>query len=167
MKVVVMGVSGCGKSTIGKLIASHCGAAFIDGDDLHPSENVTKMSQGIPLNDDDRWPWLDIVGQELRDRGACVIACSALKRSYRARILRLAPETVFIHLHGSRETLQERLENREDHFMPTTLLDSQLSTLENLAADEPGQQFDIQLDKEELFESICSWLESSRGKLQA
>jgi gluconokinase len=146
-RIVVMGVSGCGKSSVGIALAEALGARFIDGDDLHPEANKAKMGAGIPLDDDDRWPWLDLVSKALAEDASTftgtVIACSALKRSYRERILAGAPNTFFIHLDGSREILQQRLGNRTGHFMPATLLDSQLATLEPLADDEPGAVIDI------------------------
>jgi carbohydrate kinase (thermoresistant glucokinase family) len=146
-RIVVMGVSGCGKSSVGIALAEALGARFIDGDDLHPAANKAKMGAGIPLDDDDRWPWLDLVSKALAEDASTftgtVIACSALKRSYRERILAGAPNTFFIHLDGSREILQQRLGNRTGHFMPATLLDSQLATLEPLDRDEPGAVIDI------------------------
>lgn len=139
-----MGVSGCGKTTIGALVAHELGLPFTDGDSLHPVENIAKMAAGTPLNDDDRAPWLEIVGQELAgsDNGL-VVACSALKRSYRDTIRAQAPGVVFLHLDGTREVLGSRLEGRSGHFMPTTLLDSQLATLEPLDADERCVVIDI------------------------
>ena len=147
-RIVVMGVSGCGKSSVGIALAEALGARFIDGDDLHPEANKAKMSAGIPLGDEDRWPWLELVSKALAEAApegstGTVIACSALKRSYRERILAGAPNTFFIHLDGSREILEQRLGNRTGHFMPSTLLDSQLATLEPLGSDEPGAVIDI------------------------
>ena len=140
-----MGVSGCGKTTIGDLVARGLGAPFLDGDSLHPVENVAKMAAGTPLTDEDRWPWLATVGSELANAGdgGLVLACSALKRCYRDAIRALAPGTVFLHLHGSKEVLGSRLEGRSGHFMPAALLDSQLATLEPLEADETGILVDI------------------------
>lgn len=143
--IVVMGVSGCGKTTIGDLVARDLSVRFLDGDSLHPVENVAKMASGTPLTDEDRWPWLATVGAELAAAGSAglVLACSALKRSYRDAIRAQAPETVFLHLHGSWDVLGGRLEGRSGHFMPATLLDSQLATLEPLEADEAGTVVDI------------------------
>ncbi len=140
-----MGVSGCGKTTIGDLVARGLGLRFLDGDSLHPVENVAKMAAGTPLTDEDRWPWLATVGAELARAGSdgLVLACSALRRSYRDAIRAQAPETVFLHLHGSKEVLGSRLEGRSGHFMPAALLESQLATLEPLGADEPGVVVDI------------------------
>lgn len=146
-QIIVMGVSGSGKSTIGALIAGALGVPFVDGDALHPQSNVEKMAGGTPLNDDDRWPWLATVGSTLADAGhngtGMVIACSALRRAYRDAILTNAPATRFVHLSGSREVLATRLEGRSDHFMPPSLLDSQFAALEPLAEDEPGIVVDI------------------------
>jgi gluconokinase len=146
-QIIVMGVSGSGKSTIGALLADRLGIAFIDGDSLHPIENVEKMAGGTPLTDDDRWPWLAVVGETLNAAGAegrgIAVACSALKRAYRDAILAKAPAARFVHLTGSVEVLASRVEGRSDHFMPTGLLQSQVSTLEPLADEEPGFTVDI------------------------
>lgn len=132
-----MGVSGSGKSTIGAALAERLGIPFVDGDALHPMTNVERMAAGLPLTDEDRWPWLAAVGARLAE-GDVVVACSALKRSYRDAILVEAPAARFIHLTGSHELLDERMQQRLDHFMPASLLESQLATLEPLGTDEPG-----------------------------
>jgi carbohydrate kinase (thermoresistant glucokinase family) len=160
MKLVVMGVSGCGKSSVGELLAQKIGAVFIDGDDLHPASNKEKMSSGAPLNDDDRWPWLEAVGTSLENTENIVVACSALKKIYRDRILAQSPATRFIHLHGSKELLLSRLGNRTSHFMPSTLLDSQLQTLEMMDSSEPGKVFDISKPVEVLVEEAKTWIDS-------
>ncbi|MHB1171926.1 MAG: gluconokinase [Lacisediminihabitans sp.] len=138
--ILVMGVSGSGKSTVGQLLADRLGVPFADADELHPAANVAKMAAGHPLTDEDRWPWLAKVGAALSaaERTGLVIACSALKRSYRDAILAEEPQTRFVYLEGSRELLQSRVSNRPGHFMPASLLDSQLAALEPLTADEPG-----------------------------
>ncbi|MBW8285604.1 MAG: AAA family ATPase [Rhizobium sp.] len=140
--IIVMGVSGCGKSSVGALLAERLDLAFIEGDVLHPKANVDKMARGTPLTDDDRWPWLDIIGAEMaaslaRGEGI-VVSCSALKKVYRDR-LRAATGGVlrFVYLHGSRNLLTERMGARTGHFMPPSLLDSQLATLE-VPTGEPG-----------------------------
>ena len=148
-RIVVMGVSGCGKSSVGQALAEALGARFIDGDDLHPEANKAKMAAGIPLNDEDRWPWLAEVSAALAESNT-VVACSALKRVYRERILAAAPGTFFVHLHGTRQLLAQRMNARPNHFMPVSLLDSQLNTLELLSADEPGVMLDIALPIEQL-----------------
>jgi len=133
MIVVVMGVSGSGKSTTGAVLARTLGWPFVEGDDLHPTANVAKMAAGIPLTDDDRWPWLDRIVDELRALSKTspdiVVACSALKQGYRDR-LAPAGDVRFVHLHGDRETIAVRLATRHHRYMPATLLDSQFATLE-------------------------------------
>jgi gluconokinase len=133
--LIVMGVSGCGKSFIGAKVAQSLGGVFEDGDDFHPASNIEKMASGTPLTDDDRDPWLDILRERIvlnQGQAACyVLACSALKQSYRDRLQGDdAPETlVFVYLEGSKELIRQRMEAR-DHFMPPALLDSQFATLE-------------------------------------
>ncbi|TFD57641.1 hypothetical protein E3T43_07995 [Cryobacterium sp. Hh7] len=146
-QIVVMGVSGSGKSTIGALLAHALAVPFLDADGLHPQANIVKMASGVPLTDADRWPWLAQVGRALSDAGAAgtglVIACSALKRVYRESIVAAAPNVRFVHLTGTFDVLGNRLEGRSEHFMPPALLRSQLATLEELQADEPGFAVDI------------------------
>ena len=142
--VVVMGVSGCGKTTVGRLLARHLEVPFIEGDELHPPRNVELMAAGIALTDEDRAGWLDAVAAELarRPEGA-VASCSALRRRYRDRLRRVVPALRFVHLRGDRAVLEERLAQRRGHYMPPTLLQSQLQTLEPPSADEQPLELDI------------------------
>lgn len=134
MNIVVMGVTSCGKSTIGKLLATRLSVPFIEGDEFHPEENIKKMSKGIPLNDDDRSPWLRTLSHELQmheKKNGAVLACSALKESYR-KILQegLHEKIIWIYLEGTENMIRERMKERKNHFMPETLLQSQLTTME-------------------------------------
>lgn len=133
MILVMMGVCGCGKSTVGDALAKALGWPFLDADDFHPPANVTKMAGGSPLTDDDRWPWLDRIAGELRAilgrGGHAVLACSALKQAYRERLAR-AGDVRFVHLAGDRATIAARLAERKHRYMPSSLLDSQFAALE-------------------------------------
>lgn len=144
-KFVVMGVSGCGKSSVGQALARDTGLTFIDGDDLHPPSNIAKMSAGTPLDDVDRAPWLAAVGQALsQEDGSVAIGCSALKRAYRDIIRAEVAEVVhFLHLAAPKSVLAERVASRRGHFMPPALLDSQYAALELLGPDEAGTVLDI------------------------
>lgn len=147
MVVVVMGVAGTGKTTVGPLVAEALGVPYAEGDDFHPAANIAKMSAGTPLDDDDRAPWLDAIGDWARDRAGAgaggVVSCSALKRVYRDRLRAAAPGLVFLHLTGDRELIAGRMAARKGHFMTTRLLDSQYATLEPLQADEAGIAVDV------------------------
>lgn len=132
-----MGPSGSGKTAVGAALAVDYGVAFVDADDLHPAANVSKMASGHPLDDDDRQPWLDLVGAEIARSDGIVVACSALARRYRDRIVAAAPGVLFVELMVSRAELDRRMRSRQ-HFMPPALLESQLATLEHLSADERG-----------------------------
>jgi gluconokinase len=136
-----MGVSGSGKSTVAEELAENLGIAFIEGDKLHPKSNVDKMSEGIPLTDEDRWPWLDLIGAELhkgRENNGVVVSCSALKKIYRDRLRKTAGGSLaFVYLDGSLELLSRRMGERKGHFMPLSLLQTQLATLE-VPTGEPG-----------------------------
>lgn len=164
-RVVVMGVSGAGKSTIGTLVADAMNFPFVDADSLHPLENIRKMAAGTPLNDDDRWPWLDLVGHELATTRAkgIVVACSALKRRYRDAIRAKAPDTIFLHLDGSLEVLSSRLEGRSGHFMPPNLLASQLDALEPMEADESAVVIDIAASMNEILDRAVAGIRQISG----
>lgn len=129
-----MGVSGAGKTTVGRLLAERLGWAFHDGDDLHPDANVRKMASGIPLTDDDRWPWLERIGSVMRrcdDAGRhAVVACSALRERYRVFLAGQSGDVAIVFLRGDRKTIRRRVEERDGHFMPPDLLDSQFDSLE-------------------------------------
>ncbi len=145
--VVVMGVSGTGKTTVAKALQESLDWPFAEGDDLHPAANVAKMAAGIPLEDGDRWPWLDAIAAWTSEQAAAgrstIVTCSALRRIYRDRLRAAASGTVFVHLVGTPELLAERMAGRKGHFMPSSLLASQLATLEPLEADEPGIVVDV------------------------
>ena len=141
-RVVVMGVSGCGKSTLGADLARALGGDFIEGDDLHPPENRAKMAAGVPLDDLDRWPWLDRVAAALAEaEGPVVAACSALKRSYRDRLRAGAEGLDFVWMDGSFDLISARMATRTGHYMPLSLLESQFETLE-----PPGPEEAVRLD---------------------
>ncbi len=146
-RVVVMGVSGCGKSTVGRALAHALGVAYVEGDEWHPPRNVQKMAAGTPLTDDDRRDWLDALAGRLgvahvAGQGV-VLSCSALKRSYRDRLRAQSPGLRFVFLHGSPDLLARRMQARTGHYMPPSLLQSQLDTLEPPAADEDAVAADI------------------------
>lgn len=156
-RIVVMGPSGSGKSEVGIRLAAALGMPFADADDLHPPGNVAKMTAGIPLDDDDRMPWLDLVGAALRDAPRLVVACSALARRYRTRILEAAPDARFVELVVPSRELERRLRART-HFMPPALLASQLATWEPLAADEPGLTVENDGDLDEVVRRVVAGL---------
>ena len=158
--VCVMGVSAAGKSTVGIALADALGVPFADADSLHSAANRTKMNAGTALTDDDRWPWLDAVGARFgaSEGTGLVMACSALRRVYRDRIRAAGPGVVFVHLTGSRELLLSRAQTRTDHFMPASLLDSQVATLEDLESDEAGFEVTIDRAPDELVAEIVERL---------
>lgn len=133
-RIVLMGVAGCGKSSVGAALSALLAMPYVDGDDLHPAPNVAKMAAGTPLTDDDRWPWLDACTETLA-RGNVILGCSALKRAYRDR-LRRAGGVRFVHLSGPRDLIAARMAQRSGHYMPLSLLDSQFAALEPPSADE-------------------------------
>ena len=145
--LVVMGVSGCGKSSVGAALAGALGTGFVEGDALHPPHNVAQMAAGIPLTDEDRAGWLDSIGQRLAQAQAAgeglVVSCSALKRRYRDGLRAACPGLRFVYLHGPAALLRQRMAARSGHYMPPSLLDSQLATLEPPGADELAVILDI------------------------
>jgi gluconokinase len=152
---IVMGVTSCGKTSVGEDLAKVLNCAFIEGDKLHPAANIDKMSAGHPLNDDDRWPWLAAIGRCMkaeRDAGRGVVAsCSSLKKIYRQKLAEAAESPIkFIFLHGSRQVLADRIANRKEHFMPPSLLESQLAILEVPGPDEDALHLDVALPVDEL-----------------
>lgn len=156
-RVVVMGVSGSGKSTVGLALAQRLRIPFVDADTLHPAANIAKMAAGEPLDDDDRYPWLDKVGEWLADhRDGGVVSCSALKRRYRDQLRAHCPDVEFLHLAGSPALIGGRLAARTGHFMPAALLRSQFDALEQLAADEPGATVDVGRDVDAIIDTFLS-----------
>ncbi|MEX0429651.1 gluconokinase [Nocardioides sp. DS6] len=145
--LVVMGVSGSGKSTIGAAIAQRLRVPFADADDFHPPANIAKMSAGHPLDDHDRYPWLEAIGEWLASHpDGAVMSCSALKRKYRDQLRHHAHAVAFLHLAGTREVIARRQASRPGHFMPASLLTSQFRTLEPLEPDEAGLTIDVDQD---------------------
>ncbi|MGV9769436.1 gluconokinase [Microbacterium sp. NPDC003461] len=158
-RIVVMGVSAVGKSTVGRLLAESLGVPFVDGDDLHPDSSIRKMASGTPLDDRDRIPWLHACGRELgAPRQGAVIACSALTRPYRDIIRGETPEALFVHLHADEASISSRATGRSSHFMPSGLLASQLATLRPLDPDERGITVDAGAEPAELVEAVCAKL---------
>lgn len=152
--IVVMGVTGCGKTAVGEAVARRLGWLFVEGDRLHPAENVAKMSRGEPLVDEDREGWLDAIGAAIAsgiaDGSGVVAACSALKRRYRDRLRSFEPDILFVHLAIDRETAWQRVSNRKGHFMPASLVDSQFAALEPPQADELAVKLNGLLPVDEL-----------------
>lgn len=164
VRIVLMGVSGCGKSTVGEALASHLGWRFIEGDSLHPAENVAKMAAGQPLNDEDRSGWLATLALQLaqaRQAGqGLVISCSALKRSYRDLLRSGDPAALFVHLTGSREVIAQRLAARTHLYMPASLLESQLADLQMPEADEHALSLSVLQPPRQLIDSIAQHLQA-------
>jgi gluconokinase len=146
--IVVMGVSGSGKSTVGAALAQRLGVPFADADDFHPAANIAKMTAGEPLDDDDRYPWLEAIGRWLAEHcdGGGVMSCSALKRKYRDQLRRHCSQVEFVHLSGAPEVIAKRQASRPGHFMPASMMASQFATLEPLAPDEHGFTLDVNHD---------------------
>jgi len=160
--VVVMGVSGSGKSTVGAALAQRLRVPFADADDFHPPANIAKMTAGEPLDDDDRYPWLEAIGEWLAARCADggVMSCSALKRKYRDQLRRHCGDVVFLHLAGSPEVIGRRQASRPGHFMPASLLASQFDTLEPLTDDEHGVTVDVDQDIDSIVENYLALTDS-------
>lgn len=157
LRLVVMGVSGCGKSTVGSLLGTRTGIPFIEGDTLHPPRNVALMAAGTPLTDEDRAGWLDDIASRfsaLEADASLIISCSALKRIYRDRLRAACPDLRFIHLYGDKSLLEHRLQFRTGHYMPPSLLTSQLQTLEPPGSDEAAITLDIAWSTEQLVAQI-------------
>lgn len=159
LRVVIMGVAGCGKSSVGEALSQRLNIPYRDGDDLHTPQAVETMRQGIPLTDDDRWPWLDRVAQVLATEAPILLGCSALKRAYRDRIRAGAGGPVtFVHLSGSRDLIASRMAARTGHYMPTSLLDSQFAALE-----PPGPDEAITVDIDQTLPAITDAILSQLG----
>jgi gluconokinase len=161
--IVVMGVSGSGKSTVGAALAQRLGVPFADADDFHPQANIAKMTAGIALDDDDRAPWLDSIGFWLAQHSEAggVMSCSALKRKYRDQLRKRCPSTEFVHLSGSPEVIARRQASRPGHFMPASLMASQFATLEPLQPDEDGVVLDVDHDIDWI---VASYMAQARKK---
>jgi gluconokinase len=158
--IVVMGVSGSGKTTVGAALAQRLRVPFADADDFHPPENTAKMTAGEALDDDDRRPWLEAVGEWLADRDSGVMTCSALKRSYRDVLRRHRADVEFVHLHVDRDVITRRQATRPRHFMPATLVDTQFTTLEPLEDDERGFVVDVDQSVDQIVEVAVTGLTS-------
>ena len=159
-KIVLMGVSGCGKSLVGQALALKLGVKFIEGDEFHTSENRKKMGAGIPLNDEDRLGWLTKLGDlASNDEEPLIISCSALKRSYRELLGSKGADLIFIHLHARREVIESRIESRKGHFFDPGLLSSQFDTLEPLQPDEQGFQVNVANSEHLVLAEIISRLD--------
>jgi gluconokinase len=165
--VVVMGVSGSGKSTVGAALALRLNATFLEGDEFHPPANVARMAAGIALTDDDRQGWLQTLSARLgtaqREHRAVVLSCSALKRSYRDTLRQQASDLALVYLAGTPELLAQRMAGRSGHYMPPSLLASQLATLEPPQADEHALTLDIAREPLSLVQDALAWLERSHA----
>ena len=164
MIVVVMGVAGCGKSTLGRALAAKLGCAFIEGDEFHPPASRRKMASGVPLDDADRWPWLDALAAELGRRAqrgeSIVLACSALKYVYRERLRRGCPRLRLVFLHGAEACISQRLAARRGHYMPPSLLQSQLATLELPRPSEAAVLVDVEAPIQRSVETVIATLQA-------
>jgi carbohydrate kinase (thermoresistant glucokinase family) len=158
-----MGVAGAGKTTVGEALAATLRIGFADGDQFHSPAAIEKMTNGVALNDADRAPWLDAIGDWLADRGG-VVACSALRRAYRDRLRSHAPSTFFVHLSGDPDIVRQRVGARVGHYMPASLVESQLATLEGLQADEAGITIDVTRPVEEVVADVIASYAVFRGR---
>jgi len=167
MAIVVMGVSGCGKTVVGEGLATRLGAVYVEGDRLHPPENVARMASGQPLTDENRASWLDMIGERIAAENAkgqgAVAGCSALKRGYRDRLRQFAPGLVFVYLDIDKETARRRVASRKGHFMPASLIDSQFAILEEPGVDETAMTLDATLRPESLIDAAVAWLAPIRS----
>jgi gluconokinase len=165
--IVVMGVSGSGKSTVAAGLVDRLGWEFAEGDDFHPPANVAKMRNGVPLDDDDRWPWLRTlaawIGEHEQAGKSAVVTCSALKRSYRDLLRDGHPSVWFAHVTADAEQIRDRVQRRTGHYMPPSLLDSQLATLEPLQDDEPGASVSGAGEPDEVVDALLATLRAERG----
>ncbi len=162
-RIVVMGVTGSGKTTTGEALAARLGLPYADADDFHPATNLAKMRAGEPLDDRDRDPWLHAIGAWLASRPAgAVVSCSALRRSYRDLLRAYADDVVFLHLTGDSGVVTARVAARTGHFMPASLVGSQVSLLEPLQADEPGTAADLSRPVEELVSQFAQYVQDRR-----
>ena len=155
--IVVMGVSGSGKSTVGAALAQRLRVPFADADDFHPPASIAKMTAGVPLDDDDRHPWLETIGDWLAEHPAGgVMSCSALKRTYRDQLRRHRTDVEFLHLSGSADVVARRQASRPGHFMPASLVNSQFETLEPLEPDEAGITIDVEQSVDSIVDEYVS-----------
>ncbi len=165
MHIIVMGVSGSGKSTVGEKLAEALNLPFLEGDSLHPKSNVDKMASGIPLQDEDRWPWLDKIGERMATaEQGLIVSCSSLKKSYRDRLrAAVGGQLAFVFLDGSFEVLHEHMGHRTGHFMPVTMLESQLATLESPVGEPLVFRADVVDPIEKIVAESLEWLRSAKA----
>ncbi|WP_407976381.1 gluconokinase [Brucella pseudogrignonensis] len=167
LHIIVMGVSGSGKSTVGEKLAEALNLPFLEGDSLHPKSNVDKMASGIPLQDEDRWPWLDKIGERMATaEQGLIVSCSSLKKSYRERLrAAVGGQLAFVFLDGSFEVLHEHMGHRTGHFMPVTMLESQLATLESPVGEPLVFRADVVDPIEKIVAESLEWLRSPKAEL--
>ena len=166
MNLIVMGVSGCGKSTVGQALAERLGAVYLEGDSFHPAANIARMAAGIALTDSDRDPWLAELSRQMADHdplSSMVLTCSALKKSYRQQLVTYAKQVVFVYLQGDRDEIHQRVAERANHFMALSLVDSQFETLEEPDVDENVITVSINHSVEQIVDQVVQ----SLGSFQA